>query len=385
MSKPKILIVLHEYIQDLGGLINWTESLIHGFKVLGCESKLIRVENKSSFHAVTMQHPRKREVGYAGYYLDQKVGWIFPTHARVPFLSTDWNKYTKDYDMLIWLAPVPTKTSTIYQDGDWQRLYSTVNKRTTQIICIHDGNLHRLYPHALEVIKYCHALTAVHDSAMGSLKLIKTKIPKLIIPSAQIARFAKVNFQNRKNQVFSVQTWKHWKHVGDLVRAIPYIKPKVILGGAGIHYYWMSGKKRREPYGHIWEDALEAGMKYVGWLTVSERDEILKTSKLLVDPSWSKQYAKLGSHFNRVFCDAAMMGCLPASTDMLMQNNSFFDPSDYITLPWNASPQEYAECINQAVRMDEKSYTTKVKNLQSVVRKKFDSVHCAKEYLKLIS
>lgn len=378
MKQPRILIPLFDYVQDLGGIINWAEHLIWGFKQLGCDVNLVRLERKSVCN-VTSGAKRKRVVGHAGYPLDQKTGWMFPKQARIPLFSTDWVKFTKDYDLIIWMVPVPTKTGLF--DG-WQDLYKPHNN-CTQVMMIHDGNLNSLYTHAYDVINKVDAVVGVHDCAVGTINASPYKGKALLIPNPQIKRFQPINFEARKQQALSLQTWKHWKHVGDIIRAIPYMKHKMIMGGAGIHYYWMSGKIRRQGYETIWEEALEGGMQYVGWITEPERDAILCKSKLLIDPSWSKRYAQYGSHFNRVFCDAAICGCLPVGRDLLMDNNRFFDPEDYITIPYNAPPKEFAEATNKAIKIQKPEYTHRIKNLQAVVDKHFDALKVARQFLKL--
>jgi len=100
--------------------------------------------------------------------------------------------------------------------------------------------------------------------------------------------------------------------VDDLVRAIPYMQPnhrKIVCGG-GIEYHYMTSKtKCKAEYldelgTPIWDEALASGMEYMGYVDTQERDSILSKVKLLIDPSWSHSYSKLGAHFNRVMVEA---------------------------------------------------------------------------------
>src|SRR5690606_18658851 len=101
--------------------------------------------------------------------------------------------------------------------------------------------------------------------------------------------------------------------VDELVRAVPKIKGTVLLAGGGIEYHYMTSLTKRKPkYGKIWENAIQHGMNFLGYITEDERDKFLRSSKLLIDPSWSHYYAQYGSHFNRTFVDAIIMGCMPA-------------------------------------------------------------------------
>ena len=122
-------------------------------------------------------------------------------------------------------------------------------------------------------------------------------------------------------------------------------------------------------------------MNYLGYVTSGTMDDLLAKSKLLVDPSWSKNYAQYGSHFNRTFVDGIINGCLPAGRDLLMDGNSFFPNEDYVTIPYNATPQEFAEKVNEALALTDRQYTKKVRALQEQVRLHFDSVLVAKQYL----
>jgi hypothetical protein len=149
----KILLALHE-IQDLGGIINYVEHLCHGFKELGHEVKLVRLENKKSVRS--RGSIKAYHTGYSGVPYNQRQGWLFPPSNRVPLKSTDWSAYTMAYDLLIWVVPVPSKQK--LWDG-WEDLYN--NESANQIMVVHDGNLNKLYPHAYDVMGYCEAVVGV--------------------------------------------------------------------------------------------------------------------------------------------------------------------------------------------------------------------------------
>lgn len=382
-SKPKILLALYD-ICDLGGIINWVEHLCHGFNQLGVEFKLVRLETKQSVQSrQSSVDITDLSLGHTGLYYDQRAGWRFPTENRVALLSTDWVKYTSAYDLVVWVVPVPSKKNV---QAGWQSLYD-INK--PQVMVIHDGNLNKMYPHAYDVMDKCVAVAGVHDCAYGSVDDSKlTKCIKRLIPNAQIPRPLTFN-DNRslksKLTVFSLQTFKRWKRVDDLVRAVPYIKNKVVLAGGGIEYYYMTSSTKRKPcYGDIWEKALENDMDYLGYINEAERDLMLRKSRLLIDSSWSKGYSQYGSHFNRVFVDAVLAGCLPACRDLLMDGNSFFSPDDYVTIPYDVTPKEYAEVVNSSFGIGEKEYYSRIKNLRECVDKHFNSLTVAGQYLEFL-
>jgi glycosyltransferase involved in cell wall biosynthesis len=221
-----------------------------------------------------------------------------------------------------------------------------------------------------------------HDCAYNSINMTEGVY---LIPNPQINRFKKINFDGRSNSVFSLQTFKRWKRVDDLVRAVPYIEGDVFLAGGGIEYYYMtSTDKMKKEYKGIWNNALQNGMAYLGYLPEKQRDEYLQKCKLLVDPSWSKSYGALGSHFNRTFVDAIIAGCMPAGRDLLMDENSFFPKDLYVTIPYNATPEEFGEIVNSALNMHKSVYTKRVANLQTIVADQFDSVKVAQRYIDLV-
>jgi glycosyltransferase involved in cell wall biosynthesis len=293
----------------------------------------------------------------------------------VPLRVTNWKKYTDEYDLIIWVVPVPSKKKLF---PGWEDLY---NLKKSQVMVIHDGNLNKLYPHAYDVMPMIRAVVGVHDCAYNSIKE-NTAWATRLIPNPQIiTRMRDVNFKNRDDSVFSAQTFKRWKRVDDLVRAVPDIRGRVRLAGGGIEYHYMTGEKQKPEYEGIWKRAIDSGMNYLGYVTSGTMDDLLAKSKLLVDPSWSKNYAQYGSHFNRTFVDGIINGCLPAGRDLLMDGNSFFPNEDYVTIPYNATPQEFAEKVNEALALTDRQYTKKVRALQEQVRLHFDSVLVAKQYL----
>lgn len=371
----KVLLPLYQ-IQDLGGIINWVEHLCHGMKTLGAEVTLVRLEDKEQ--CVERIKAKRTGVGNTGLAMDQRAGWAFPLTHRVPLRAVNWQQYTTPYDLVIWVVPVPSEANLF---DDWERLYDIA---TPQVMVIHDGNLNDLYPHAYEVMPKCCRVVGVHDCAYNS---ISHKIDnRCLIPNPQILtndRMKPVRFAKREQEVFSLQTFKRWKRVDDLIRAVPHINGKVFLAGGGIEYYYMtSAGKRKACYGRIWEEAISAGMSYLGYIPESVRDECLSDSKLLIDPSWSKKYATYGSHFNRTFVDAIIAGCMPAGRGLMYDGNSYFPKDLYVTIPYDATPIEFAAEVNTALDLSEREYTQRVDTMQKIVIENFHSVVVAKQYLQ---
>jgi len=199
------------------------------------------------------------------------------------------------------------------------------------------------------------------------------------------------NYPEREKGFLSIQVFKAWKHVCDVIRAIPYLsKPfrKVMAGGGIEQRYMVSKFKTKERYFcriqddpdisgemesnniRIWERALYSGMEYLGFISSFRRDLLLSQLRTLIDPSWSLRYSKFGSHFNRVIVEAMKMGTIPIATNRGMSDNiegegEVFKPKDnYIMIPYNFSPKDYAGVIeyanslsnNEASRIIENNY-----------------------------
>ena len=375
----RVLLPLYR-INNYGGIINWVEHLCHGLRANGALPHLVLLEDAVSRTAYA---PDLSDLvlGPSGLYHNQSSGWAFSAKRRLPIHGVDWPRYVKDFELVIWVIPVPSEE---YLWSSWRDLYDIT---TPQVMVVHDGNLPQLYPHAQDVMPKCVGVVGVHDCAIGGIR--SRGLPGIrgtLIPNPQIARYAPVNYGQRVNRVLSLQTFKSWKHVDDLIRAVPHLTTlQAVVAGGGIEQCYMTSRdKRKDRYGNIWERAKLAGMKYVGYISEEKRDALLRRCKLLVDTSWSRRYAAYGSHFNRVFVDAVMMGALPAARDLLMRRNSFFDPRDYITIPYKASPEGFAAALEEAAALSPREYTRRVKSLQAVVREHFDSVKVAKRYLDFI-
>jgi len=149
---------------------------------------------------------------------------------------------------------------------------------------------------------------------------------------------------------------------------------KIICGG-GIEYHYMTSKtKCKAEYldelgTPIWDEALSSGMEYMGYVDTQERDSILSKVKLLIDPSWSHSYSKLGAHFNRVMVEAMSLGCVPVCTDLGMSNSSMFKAgTNYIEIPYNISPEGYAEIITRSLEDNNLLQTIQDNNLKLMSR-----------------
>jgi glycosyltransferase involved in cell wall biosynthesis len=211
-------------------------------------------------------------------------------------------------------------------------------------------------------------------------------------------------FAGRENKVLSIQTFKRWKRVDDLIRAVPHMPMvKTLVGGYGIEAaYMMSKEKCKDEYyctkqydpdatdkmlnKRIWENAEDSGsFEYLGFISGAKRDEILKTSKFLVDPSWSNTF---GEHFNRVVVDAMRMGAVPIAINYGVSNNEegmgvvLKAGINYCMIRKDSTPRQYAEKITEYCDMPEADYRQMQLNNYELI-KQFDRKVIAQHYLDL--
>lgn len=377
----KILITFYDF-NNLGGIVNSQEALYAGLTELGHKVKAVRLEWKEKVQPGT-PGGRSRVVGEQGMRYDQELGWHWPVENRIPYKGGEnlrrWKEFASKFDLIIWQIPVPTLQRGNFGNLDWLELYDVPVK---QIVCVHDGNFHKQYPWLYAIRKHLTGAVGVHPCAYHSLKDIDIPRAMAFSPQKDIEkRLSNVEYSDRAAGFLSLQTFKAWKHVDDLVRAIAHMNKteKKLIAGGGIHYYYMTSKtKLKEIYlanfksdpdlrpkwkgKRIWDLALENGMEYLGYIHNERRDKIAATVRLLIDPSWAHSLAKQGDHFNRTIIDGLICGCIPVARNLGVATNTegrgelFRAGENYVMIPWNATPKEFAEIVDEASHMPLKTY-----------------------------
>ena len=386
----KFLMTLFQ-IQDYGGIINHAEYLTKGLKELGHEVDFCMLVPKS---AVSNRAPiRGRDGDYksleggTGYKFHQARGW--KGIPKIPYVSNQARKLFKEkcskYDAVLWHIPVPTLNKDNTEITAWLDLYDHGSKN---IAIIHDGNLPKLYPHLISVSEYFHAAVCVHESAYNSAKYLN--IPrKLILNPFKIHGDFGYDFDKRSGAL-AIQIFKAWKRVDTLVRAVPFIKETVVVGGAGIEYRYMTSKDKCKPKyfdsngNRIWVVALDHGMIYRGVVPNEEVLKLLGETKLQIDPSFSKKYSDYGAHFNRTTVEAMIKGAVPVATDLGMKNSQIFKSGkNYIEIPHTATPEEFGDIVNEGLTNKEQWETIRHNNLGLL--NKFDMRNVAQEYVDIVT
>lgn len=354
------VLLAHFQIQNWGGIVNYSEFLARGLKANGHDVDSVMLKNKGKT-GYNKTKDRSETQGWEfgpglGLWMHQKSGWdgMYQLNYTTDVMSGD--SWKADYDLVIYIVPVPTCSKATKGDEGWLKLFR--NSSAKQIAVVHDGNMQKLYPHLLNVCEELDGIVCVHDASFNSCDVLPVRRTFIPNPHDYDPLCDITPISERTDGFVSMQTFKRWKRVDDLVRAIPFMDDfheKIICGG-GIEYHYMTSETKcksiykDEDGNRIWDNAVKSGMDFRGYITTVERDTILQDVKLLIDPSWSLKYSELGAHFNRVMVEAMSWGCIPVCTDLGMKNSILFKPGvNYIEVPYDIDPEGYANIVDEAL------------------------------------
>lgn len=408
----KILITMYN-INNPGGIINHNENLIAGFQKLGHRVNFVELLWREKVGARRVRSSEGFETKASGFPVHQGKGWLFPKENRIPYKGTEnikkWKEFANHFDIVIWQIPVPTKQKDNEGNTDWPELYN-LNREVQQLAIIHDGNLQKSYPWIQHIQHHLTGLACVHPCAYNGAAI--TTIPRALILNPQrISVSSLLNsetlWENRTPGFISLQTFKAWKHVDDLVRSIPHMKQKTAkyLAGGGIEHNYMTSKDKckshyyvsseNDPcisgqyYGErIWDVAQKFGMQWLGYISESHARMLMRKVRCLIDPSWSKAYAKVGDHFNRVVVDGILEGAIPIARNLGISTNEegigeVFKPNqNYVMIPYNAQPREFADIVEGAVNLSPDEAAMYHENNAKLLQH-FEHTHVANQYIAL--
>lgn len=375
-------------IDDMGGIINHHEQLCAGLKELGhtVTTKLLVWRDQAP---KTMAGGRgSKSFNGSGLEFDQRRGFSWVRDDIIPYKGNDniwrWREYASQFDLIIWQVAVPTKRKENRGNLDWMRLYDVPVK---QIAVIHDGNFLDSYPWLHVVGEHLTGLACVHTCAYNSARQID--VPSaLIVNPFHIGRPPEISreaYFQRARGFLSVQTWKAWKRVPDILRAIPYMGiQQKLLAGKGIDYYYLTSEDKCK-YPGVWDAAVEHGMEYLGVIDNELRDELLRSVVLSLDASWSKKYGAIGAHFNRVQVEALLGGAVPVVRDLAIghqPDDVFRDNYNCLAIPWDASPGEFGHLITSYANLPWAQYAQIMENGWKTVQM-FDRKLVAEQFLLL--
>ena len=388
----KILMTIFS-IQDYGGIVPHVEHLAAGLRECGHSVDFVILLHQTGWARKSSVTGDDFFTLGTGYPFSVSKGWrevpkycYFEESERQKFKD-----FCSNFDAVLWHIPVPTMNTATQGHMEWEDIYAPA---ITHIAIIHDGNLPKLYPHILKVRGHFKALVCVHPSAYNS-SAETGMLRRLIVNPFDVQGWDTVKrpgFAARKGLV-AVQVFKAWKRVDTLIRALPHLQQKdgVYVGGDGIERRYMtSEEKTKLQYfnpvtgDRIWDEAVAAGMQWKGYIPNDDVYELLLNARIQVDPSWSRRYAKYGSHFNRTTVEAMLCGAVPVATDLGMYENPFWKAGkNYVSAPFDATPTEFAGILDDA--MTNKKQWTAITEANREEVKRFDRRTVAQQYVDLIT
>ncbi len=409
----KIALVIYP-INDFGGIINHVENLAYGLRELGHSVNfhiLYWQENFSSSFRLDSDLYGSGDWSRGAFCaVSQGKGWnVKPWIHKLAYKGIGNLSRTKEilssYDLVIWEVPVPTRTKNNKGNTDWYKLYSACTKN---IAIIHDGNMHNT-PWICAIRNKLDGLACVHECAYNTAKALDVPRALILNPQDLSGAYEPYDYLERQKGFLSLQNFKGWKHVDQLIRAIPYVSPEIrkVMAGGGIEQrYMVSRTKIKERYicksGYdpdllpgvdesrmsIWDRALHYEMEWKGFIPGFQVDVLLAQLRTLIDPSWSIKYSKMGGHFNRVVVEAMKRGAIPIAVNLGMSNNEagngavFTSRDNYIMIPYNYPPKEYGAVINYANSLPTSDAARIQENNYSLLSE-FDRVKVAQDYIDL--
>lgn len=367
----KVLLLLYD-IQDMGGIINTQEALYQGFLELGHKVAVRRLEWKLEATKTKEDLTPGGEVepSLLGGTMDQRYGNRTIKHFAYKGKENlkRWYEFASKFDLIIWQTPVAPRSKSNSGNLDWIELYKVPVK---QVLYIQDGNMWKTYPYINEITKYVRGGAGTQLCAYNTLE--RLPIPRAFIPPPQIDIAKRIALADKRTKErdgwLCLQTFKAWKHVDSVVRAIPYMDDySKLLAGGGIEQRYMTSKTKVKDHYRvvrsldpdcalkdrgrpIWDVAVEHGMDYLGFISSVKRDKLLLKVKALLDPSWSQSYVNIGGdYFNRTAAEAAILGTALIAVDIAIGPNGYGTlykaEQNYLPISHEASPLELGELIN---------------------------------------
>ena len=205
---------------------------------------------------------------------DKSIGFM-----TTEFLS-QFKREMLDKDLLIFVNQSPTKTKSFDSDK-WMELYKTGKPN---ISIVHDPLFERHYKWFLDVKPYITGVACIQQCAYR----IMSKYFDDVITTNHFLDLSDMGLYDnlKEDLVICPHVFKKWKHIDLFIRAIPEIRYSIEVYSDGIERKYMTSKEKcPDDYKGIWNNALDHGMKYFGFVDDSVIKQAFKRAKVIPDLS----------------------------------------------------------------------------------------------------
>lgn len=410
----KIAVLLFEMRNNLGGILPSTINLCKGFEELGYQVTVFHAEWKGRIYS--SRGPYK-EVGYGLRVADQgdRVRlFADPAHAclyKGSKAAYELQERLSEHDAVILSTSVPSMGSKEMRDNhDWPIV---LRHGKPMISIVRDCHWDKLSLHILPYRHLFMAFMGVHPAAFKSLQTMPWKIGCQVNPHN--IELHNRDYEKHWDEVCITSWFKAWKHIDDIVRAVPYMKPvELTISGGGIEhsymlaardnpdrtdkgesyyrkieeYMWKKGDvdvKNSWKRKSIWGVAEESGnFSYQGFLLGKKLDRLQSRSGGLIDPSY---HYKWGEHFNRTLIEAIIHHSIPFARPYGISDNrkgrgTIFGPENIVLIPEDASPRSVGEIIRSS--MNDRQLRKDILAANAKKLKMFQRDKVAAEYIKIL-
>lgn len=425
MKKLKIRICTFD-IAKYGGIVKNVESRVQAFKEMGHDVDIIfltynktipinayekKIAELESGEFQDRQNNKSQYGGFSksevtGYWRNSYYGWLLPPYTnRIPIFHEDalkmWHGAVKDVDLLFW-SFTPTKTKEAKGLDFWPKFFD-LPSTTKQVMAVHDGYFDLRNSWIRYLSEKITLLDCVHLSAFNCCE--NFDIPRqLNFASRYIPKRMPIKpMSQRKVDFFAAHVFKSMKKMEDLLALTPHLTKgsSMWLAGSGIELYYMMIEnkddlkpkyavskntdpdcKEKEIGMSLWERAEKYGMEHHGFLSNEDVYFIQQNAKFSVDPSFSKHYAQYSNtHLNGFTIEAIINGSYPVLRDTTGLVPPACEIDDIIReelraiyVPWDATPKQFAEYLNKALKMSNGQYLKDTRHNFELAKELFDPV-----------
>lgn len=438
----KVIIASFD-IAKLGGVVEYTASMLKAFRDLGCEVDVAQMTPASTTQKAydkkvaefeTGEHQRKIKFhsqagGYqkdevVGYWRNNYYGYFLPPSNRIGVYESNavkrWKKLVNDADIILWNF-MPTRSSAWDKKDrkfDFWYQFFDLPSRIKQVFLVHDAyfNVRASNISALKdkiLFMGCAHLAAYQCCSEIGIPRSLLLNPRYISDNARMPIKMK---NNRKVDFFAAHMFKSMKHMEELIAAVPYLNKgidephEIVIAGTGIEYNYMTSEtktksnymctlkrdpdlpKKLDGKISLWNRAVKYGMEYKGQMSGTDVIETLKNTKFAIDPSWAEHYANYcNTHINGFIIEAMLYGAYPVLRDyrgLAKNSGEIYDPLfeeiRAIVIPWDATPKQFAAALKDGLsKIDQRKFLKDTKHNFELVRELFNAKKNAAEIIRL--